>query len=489
MSIFKKLFKQTFIYGLATILPRALAIFLVPLYVLVLGKEQFGVYASLMAFLILGNVLLSYGMETTFFRFINKKEFQKEKVQSTALTSVTITTLLFLVITLFFNQQIAEFLNFKVEYITYGLLILGLDALVVIPFVWLRANEKPMRYAVIKIVNVCINLGFNLFFFLVLPLWAEKDPSSIWATINLEEGKVVYVFISNLIASGITFLILVPLYLKIKFSFDRVVWKNMMRYALPVLIAGIAFSINEAFDKILLRYLLPSDIADSELGMYAACYKLGVFMTLFATAFRLGIEPFFFNHSKEKNAKETYATVTKYFTILGSLILLFVVVYLDIFKRLLIPDSSFWDALVIVPIILLANLCLGIYHNLSVWYKVTDRTKFGAYISVFGAIITLVLNFTLIPIISYRGSAIATLAAYGSMMVVSYFLGRKYYKVPYDLKKIGFYLLLSVGFSVLSFYVLESNLWTGTALLIVFVSTMFFTERNEIKRIIGSDRS
>jgi O-antigen/teichoic acid export membrane protein len=160
------------------------------------------------------------------------------------------------------------------------------------------------------------------------------------------------------------------------------------------------------------------------------------------------------------------------------------VVYLDIFKRLLIPDSSFWDALVIVPIILLANLCLGIYHNLSVWYKVTDRTKFGAYISVFGAIITLVLNFTLIPIISYRGSAIATLAAYGSMMVISYFLGRKYYKVPYDLKKIGFYLLLSVGFSVLSFYVLESNLWTGTALLLVFVSVIFFTERNEIKRII-----
>ena len=164
-------------------------------------------------------------------------------------------------------------------------------------------------------------------------------------------------------------------------------------------------------------------------------------------------------------------------------------VYLDIFKRLLIPDSSFWDALVIVPIILLANLCLGIYHNLSVWYKVTDRTKFGAYISVFGAIITLVLNFTLIPMISYRGSAIATLAAYGSMMVISYFLGRKYYKVPYDLKKIGFYLLLSVGFSVLSFYVLESNLWTGTALLLVFVSVIFFTERNEIKRILHRDRS
>jgi len=485
LSVFKKLFKQTFIYGLATVLPRALAIFLVPLYVHVLGKEQFGVYASLMAFLILGNVMLSYGMETAFFRFINKSDFKKENVQSTALTSLTVSTLLFLLITISSNHQIASFLQFKVEYITYGLLILALDALVVIPFVWLRANEKPMRYAIIKIVNVCINLGFNLFFFLLLPILAKNNSDSFWNSINLIEGKVVYVFIANLIASALTLLILLPLYFKIKLRFDKEIWKKMIRYALPVLIAGIAFSINEAFDKILLRYLLPSDIANSELGIYAACYKLGVFMTLFATAFRLGIEPFFFNHSKAENAKETYATITKYFTILGSFILLFVVVYLDIFKRLLIPDPSFWEALVIVPIILLANLCLGIYHNLSVWYKVTDRTKFGAYISVLGAIITLLLNFALIPIISYKGSAIATLAAYGTMMIVSYFLGRKYYKVPYNLKKIGFYLLLSILFSVISFYIFEGNLWIGTSLLIVFLGMIFFSEKNEIRRIIS----
>ena len=484
MSIFKKLFKQTFIYGLATVLPRALAIILVPLYVLVLGKEQFGIYASLMAFLILGNVMLSYGMETAFFRFINKEEFQKDKVQSTALTSLTISTLLFLSITLFTREQIASFLEFKLEYITYGLLILALDALAVIPFVWFRAHEKPMRYASIKIFNVSINLGFNLFFFLVLPIWAEKDTTSIWNSMYLNEGKVAYVFIANLIASGITFLIVLPIYFKIRFSFNQVIWKKMLRYAFPVLVAGIAFSINEAFDKILLKYLLPSDIAESEVGVYAACYKLGVFMTLFATAFRLGIEPFFFNHAKSENAKETYATITKYFTVIGSLILLFVVVYLDVFKRILIPDSSFWEALVIVPIILLANLCLGIYHNLSVWYKVTDRTKYGAYISVIGALITLALNFVLIPIISYKGSAIATLAAYGSMMVISYFIGQKYYAVPYDLKKIGFYLLLSVVFSVFSFYIFGGDLWIGTALLLVFILLIYFTEKNEIKQIL-----
>ena len=485
MSVFKKLFKQTFIYGLATVLPRALAIFLVPLYVLVLGKEQYGVYASLMAFLILGNVLLSYGMETAFFRFINKEEFQKKKVQSTALTALTISTVLFLLVTLVFKERLSHFLNYRTEYIIYGLLILALDALVVIPFAQLRAFEKPMRYAIIKIVNVMVNLGFNLFFFLVLPVWAENDSNSIWDAIYLEDTKVAYVFIANLIASGITFLIMAPIYLKIRFSFDLLILKKMLRYALPVLIAGIAFSINEAFDKILLKYLLPADIADAEVGVYAACYKLGVFMTLFATAFRLGIEPFFFNHSKNKNAKENYATITKYFTVLGSLILLFVVVYIDIFKRLLIPDSSFWEALIVVPIILLANLCLGIYHNLSVWYKITDRTKFGAYISVIGALITLSLNFILIPIISYRGSAIATLAAYGTMMILSYFLGRKYYKVPYNLKKIGFYLVLSILFSILSFYVFRGNLWIGTVLLLAFISIAYFSERKEIVRILN----
>lgn len=484
MSVFKNLFKQTFIYGLATVLPRALAIFLVPLYVTVLGKEQYGIYASLMAFLILGNVLLSYGMETAFFRFINEDESKKSLVQSTALTSLTLTTVLFLGISLLFSEPLAHFLEFKVEYIVYGLWILALDALVVLPFVWFRANERPMRYAVIKIFNVVVNLGFNLFFFLVLPGWAENSPESFWNSIYSEENNVAYVFIANLIASGVTLLILLPLYRKIGFGFNRNIWKQMLKYAFPVLIAGVAFSINEAFDKILLKYLLPENIAEAEVGVYAACYKLGVFMTLFATAFRLGIEPFFFNHAKEDNAKRTYATITKYFTVCGSIILLFVIVYLDIFKQILIPESEFWEALVIVPLILLANLCLGIYHNLSVWYKVTDRTKFGAYISVIGAVITIALNFLLIPIMSYKGSAIATLAAYGSMMVLSYLIGQKYYAIPYNLKKIGSYLLISVGFSSLSLYVFDGDLLIGTALLLVFLLLIFFAERHEIKRIL-----
>jgi O-antigen/teichoic acid export membrane protein len=482
LSVFKKLFKQTFIYGLATVLPRVLSVILVPLYVKVLLPEEYGIYSTVMAFLILGNVLLSYGMETAFFRFVTKDASQQKIVQSTTLTSLTVSTLLFLGITLIFRNYIADFSEFNPEYVTYGLLILALDALVVLPFVWFRANEKPMNYAVIKIGNVIINLAFNLFFLLSLPKLAET--SAFWNSLWLPENKVAYVFIANVIASAATLLVLLPLYFKIGFGFSRTIWKQMMKYALPVLVAGIAFSINEAFDRILLKYLLPENIAETQVGLYSACYKLGMFMTLFVMAFRLGIEPFFFNHSGHENAKKTYAAITKYFTLFGCLILLVVVVYIDIFKRILIPNQQYWEALKIVPIILLANLFLGIYHNLSVWYKVTDRTKFGAYISVFAAAVTLLLNYLLIPAIGYLGSALATLAAYGSMMVLSYLYGRNYYDVPYEVKKLSGYLLLATGFAAISFYGLPGNIWLGTALLVVFAGIMFYAEKNEFLKII-----
>ncbi|KXO00512.1 polysaccharide biosynthesis protein [Aequorivita aquimaris] len=482
MSVFKKLFKQTFIYGLATVLPRVLAVILVPLYTTVMLPEEYGIYSTLMAYLILGNVLLSYGMETAFFRFITKDADNQKIVQSTTLTSISVSTLVFLGITLLFTNQIATVAEFKPEYVTYGLLILALDALVVLPFAWFRVNERPIRYAVVKIFNVVVNLAFNLFFLLLLPKLAVN--SSFWNSLWFPENKVAYVFIANLIASAVTLLVLLPLYVKIGFGFNKTIWKQMMKYAIPVLIAGIAFSVNEAFDRILLKYLLPENIAETQVGLYSACYKLGMFMTLFVMAFRLGIEPFFFNHSGHENAKNTYATITKYFTLFGCLILLVVVVYIDVFKRILIPNSQYWEALKIVPLILLANLFLGIYHNLSVWYKVTDRTKFGAYISVFAAIVTLVLNYVLIPIIGYMGSAIATLAAYGSMMVLSYLYGRKYYDVPYQVKKICGYILLAIGFSAISFYAFNGNIWLGTALLVVFAIIMFYSEKKEFLKII-----
>jgi O-antigen/teichoic acid export membrane protein len=263
----------------------------------------------------------------------------------------------------------------------------------------------------------------------------------------------------------------------------------MMAYGLPILVAGIAFAINEQFDKILLDKLLPSAIAESEVGVYSACYKLGLFMVLYRTAYTLGIEPFFFSHSSDKNAPQTYATVTKYFVIFGSFILLSVIVFADLFKLLMIRDSSYWVAMKVVPLIILANFFLGIYTNLSVWYKLIDKTYYGAYISIVGAIITLVLNFLLIPTMSYYGSAIATIAAYGSMMFISYYLGNKYYPIPYDLKKIGGYLSLSIFFSSISFYGFRENYFVGISLLIAFLYFIYYHEKETLTKIIKGSKT
>jgi len=431
LGIFQKLFKQTFIYGMATVLPRMLSFLLVPLYTNQLPTEEYGKVSIIFSYFVLFNVILAYGMETAFFRFFNK-ESDKEKVVSTSAISIATSSFVFLVIAFLLKEQISVWIDIKLEYINLVIWILLLDALVIIPFSWLRAKERPMRYAVIKIANVAINFGLNIFFLLYL-----KELSfhfSSLDTIYKENYEISYIFISNLIASGFTLLVLLPFYTKIKYRFDRILWKKMMKYAMPILIAGIAYSINETFDRILLDHLLPENVAEHMVGVYSACYKLALFMTLFATAFRLGIEPFFFNYAENKNAPETYARITKYFVILGSFIFLFVIVFVHILKIAFLRDASYWEAVKIVPFILLANFCLGVYHNLSVWYKVTDRTRFGAYISVFGAIVTLLLNFLLIPEYTYVGSAIATLAAYGSMMILSWYLGRKYYPIPYDLK-------------------------------------------------------
>ena len=484
MSGLKTLFKQTFIYGLATVLPRMLSFLLVRLHTdesVLKSVADYGDVSLIFSYFVLFNVILAYGMETAFFRFFNK-ESDKDKVVGTSTISLMLTSLGFFVIALVFQNQIAKLIDIKVEYINLVIWILLLDALVIIPFAWLRANSKPMKYALIKILNVVINLGLNLF----LLLWL-KDlaiDSLVVESIYKPNFEINYIFIANLVASAFTLLLMLPFYFKVKFTFNKVLWKQMMRYAFPVLIAGVAFSINETFDRILLDKLLPEDIAKTEIGMYSACYKLALFMMLFATAYRLGVEPFFFSHAKSENPKKNFALILEYFVIFGSVILLVIIVFVDILKVIFIGNEAYWEAMWIVPIILLANFCLGIYHNLSVWYKITDRTKFGAYISVFGALLTLGLNFWLIPIISYKGSAIATLTAYASMMLLSYYFGRKYYPIPYNLKKIGMYFLLSVTLSMLSFYQFRENYIVGVSMLIVFLGIVYFAEQKVIKQLV-----
>jgi O-antigen/teichoic acid export membrane protein len=484
LSGLKTLFKQTFIYGLATVLPRMLSFLLVRLHTdesVLKSVADYGDVSLIFSYFVLFNVILAYGMETAFFRFFNK-ESDKDKVVGTSTISLMLTSLGFFVIALVFQNQIAKLIDIKVEYINLVIWILLLDALVIIPFAWLRANSKPMKYALIKILNVVINLGLNLF----LLLWL-KDlaiDSLVFESIYKPNFEINYIFIANLVASAFTLLLMLPFYFKVKFTFNKVLWKQMMRYAFPVLIAGIAFSINETFDRILLDKLLPEDIAKTEIGMYSACYKLALFMMLFATAYRLGVEPFFFSHAKSENPKKNFALILEYFVIFGAVILLVIIVFVDILKVIFIGNEAYWEAMWIVPIILLANFCLGIYHNLSVWYKITDRTKFGAYISVFGALLTLGLNFWLIPIISYKGSAIATLTAYASMMLLSYYFGRKYYPIPYNLKKIGMYFLLSVTLSMLSFYQFRENYIVGVSMLIVFLGIVYFAEQKVIKQLV-----
>jgi O-antigen/teichoic acid export membrane protein len=482
LSLYKNLFKQTAIYGLATVLPRMLSFLLNPLYVKVLPKGEFGEVSIIFAYLVFLNVVLSYGMETAFFRFYNL-ETDKKKVISTATISIFWSSLLFLTLGLLFRKTLGYWTNIDPQYITYTIWILVFDALAVIPFSKLRANKRPKVYAAVKIGNVMMNLCLNVFFLLALPRLANGNATGFWNTIYYSHFEIGYIFISNVMASLITFVILSPDYFQLKGKFDVVLWKKMIHYAFPILVAGIAFAINEHFDKILLDWM---HVSKAEIGAYSACYKLGLFMVLFRTAYTLGIEPFFFSHASNENAQQTYATITKYFVIFGSFICLFVIVFADAFKRILVPNGDYWDAMKIVPLIVLANFFLGIYTNLSVWYKLIDKTKVGAYISLIGAAVTLLLNFLLIPIMSYMGSAIATIAAYGTMMVISYQMGKKKYPIPYDFPKIFSYLGLTILLSAISFYIpyLRENYLVKFGLLTLFLYFIYYSEKETLLRII-----
>ncbi|MEO0572827.1 MAG: oligosaccharide flippase family protein [Bacteroidota bacterium] len=478
MNPLQKLFKQTFIYGLATVLPKMLSVFLLPLYTSVFENASgYGEYVNIYSWIAIFNVFLAYGMETAFFRFYNKEE-NKKKVISTSLLSLLLSSVLFLILGLLLKEKLVEWTDININFIKFTTYILVLDALAIVPFALLRANERPTKYAIIKILNVAINLSLNVFFLLILPKLAKGD-ASVFTKMYRPEFEINYIFISNIVASGITLLVVMPTYFRTKYVFDKTLWKSMLKYAAPVMLAGIAFTINEVLDKILLTQL----VSKAEAGKYGACYKLALFMTLFGTAFRLGVEPFFFSHANKENPQKTYAQITNYFVIMGSVILLFVVVYIDILGRLLIRNETYWDAVQIVPIILLASFCLGIYHNLSVWYKITDRTKYGAYISSVGAILTLAINFAFIPKIGYMASAWATLMAYGSMMCLSYYFGKKYYPIPYNIRKIVFYGSISVLFSALSFYVFNRNLIAGSFMLLLFLGLIYKLEGDRIKTI------
>ncbi|WP_339626282.1 oligosaccharide flippase family protein [uncultured Maribacter sp.] len=482
MNPLKKLFKQTAIYGLATVLPRMISFLLVPIYTEVMAPGKYGEVTLIFSWFAIFNVFLAYGMETAFFRFYKEADNRK-KVVSTSLLSIMGSTFLLMLIGILFKEKLSNALNIDLPFMNYVLGILALDALAIIPFAWLRANEKPMRYAIVKILNVSLNLGLTLFFLILLPKISDGTASGFLNSIYKPDYEIPYILIANLLASGITLLLMIRVYIRRPYVFDAILWKRMVRYAMPVMVAGIAFTINEVFDRYLLSELLPVDIAKSEMGKYSACYKLALFMTLFATAFRMGIEPFFFSHSDTKNPQKAYAQITNYFVVLGSIILVAVVVFSDVLKQLLVLNEAYWEAMPIVPLIVLASFFLGIYHNLSVWYKVTDKTIYGAYISMIGAVITIIINFVFIPYFGYMASAVATVSAYGTMMLLSFYFGRMYYPIPYNFRKISFYLVVSILFSILSFYIFDRNLFVGIPLLLLFLGLVYKLEFDNLKKL------
>ncbi|WP_177761572.1 oligosaccharide flippase family protein [Flavobacterium sp. I3-2] len=485
MSVYKKLFGQTLIYGIATVVPKMIGFIMAPYHIDWLPKDAYADYTLIFSWMMFFNVILSFGMETAFFRFYNKKENKNEVINNTILFLMAVCAI-FLGGIYLFKESIDLYFEIPPIVVSYLIWILVLDTLVVIPFAILRAQQRPIKYSFIKITNVVVNAGLTVILLYLIPKFLLQNPTDKIAAYYNFGFQVGYLFLANLIASGITLLLLSNHYLKLKLKFNKSLWKEMIMYSFPVMIGGLAFVINETFDKVFLKELLPESFVDLGLASYGAIYKIGVFMILFRTAYSMGIEPFFFSYAKNDDAPIKYATVTKYFVIFGSLAMLTIVVFSDLIKVFYIPQKDYWFAMEIVPYIILANLMLGIYTNLSVWYKIQDKTKIGAYISIVGAIVTVVLNFILIPIIGLLGAAITTLLAYATMMLISYVLGQKSYPIPYDKKIIGLYLGTSIVFAFTYFYNFRENYFIGITFLLIFVGMIYYNERVMIQRILKS---
>lgn len=482
MSTLKRFFKDTLIYGFAAVLPKAINVLLVKLHTSTLTTSEYSVNTSFYVWAAYFNVVLTYGMETAFFRFFNSEK-EKGNVVSTAFISLFSTTLLALVSLLVFKNELATLLGFSNPlYFSLLVWITILDTLVVIPFAYLRVTGKSKKYTLFRVLNIGIYAFFNVLLLWFLPKsdWMQSNYQSFIGTSYNPQFKEGYIFIANLIASSLTFACVLPILFKFQLRFDTLLLKKMLRYAWPILVAGIAYTTNENLDKLVLEDWLGKSI----MGAYAGAYKIGVIMSLFIMAFRLGAEPFFFNHAKEKNAPITYALILKWFVIVGALFTLLIISQVNTIALLFLGSKEYYTAITIVPIIVVANLFLGMYNNLAIWYKLTDKTRYGMYFSVMGAVITIGLLFLLIPRVGFMGAAWATLAAYFSMLLASYIIGQKHYPIPYNLKDITFYLLLSIGLSSLSFLQFRGNFIANCFIAIAFLAAIYFKEKNELQKLI-----
>jgi O-antigen/teichoic acid export membrane protein len=472
----RKLASQTAIYGLSSIVGRFLNYLLVPLYTYTFPATEYGVVSEFYAYAGFFAVLLVFGLETGFFRFSAEEECRPGQVYSSALGFVVLANLAFVSAIVAFREPLAALLHYPEhpEYLVWFALILALDAVAALPFAKLRAENRAFRFAGIRLAEILVTVGINLFFLVYCRRAAELAPASLAAGLYDPALGVGYIFLANLAASVFKLLLLLPQLVRPRLAINPRILKTLLVYSLPMVVIGFAGMINEMLDRAILKHLLPYDLKTNlrMLGIYGACYKLSILMSLFVQAFRYAGEPFFFAYAGRADAKRAYALVMKYFVMFCVFIFLVVTLYLDFFKYFI--GKEYREGLDVVPILLMANLFLGVYVNLSIWYKLTDRTLMGAWVSLFGAVLTVALNVWWIPTLGYLGSAWATLACYGGMALLSYLLGQRYYPVPYPLLDIGLYLALGLGIYAADREFVEHCGWnpwaTGSVLLAVYLA-------------------
>lgn len=491
--MYKKLLSQTLIYGLSNVLVRVFPFILTPILVRTFGPFKYSIYADFYSAAGILSVLLTHGMETTFFRFFQKFKDQGDRqntVYFTSFTSVCIVSLLFLLLGIISREPLASAFKHpdEVIFLVWFLFILAADAISAVPFAKLRIQNKSLYFASLKILNSVIMFFSTVVLIFWIPKLIEHDGigAAFFSKIYNFDYGIGYAFAANLFASIITFLALLPTILDGKYTFDYTLWKKMLSYAWPITIAGLAGIINETMDRQFIKYLLPEGIAEVQMGIYSAVYKIATFITLFKTAYLLGVEPFFFSHADNKNSGKTYATLMKYYAIFSAVILLFLTANLDWIGRLYIRNTDYWSGFQVVPILLIGSTFLGIYLNLSIWYKLSDNTHYGAIISGIGACITVALNFIGLKYtdLGYWVCAIATFVSYLTMMLISYFWGQREYPIPYNYKKLIFYIGGSSLLSLIAYYCsnhIAIRIGVGNISFIIFIYLTLKIEYKDIQ--------
>mgnify|MGYP000010457192 FL=1 len=476
MAGLKSLAKDTAIYGLSSIIGRFLNYLLVPLYTIKLSAASggYGVVTNIYAMTALLLVVLTYGMETGFFRFANKKDEDPLKVYSSTLITVGGSSVLFVLFCLVFIEPIAGFLGYAdhPEYIAMMAIVVALDAFQCIPFAYLRYRKRPIKFAGIKMLFVVSNILLNLFFLVLCPWLNAHSPQAISWFYDPGYG-VGYVFLANLICTSLQMLFFVNELRGFQYVLDKALIKRMFSYSFPILILGLAGILNQTVDKIIFPFLLDNaNEARVQLGIYGAASKIAMVMAMFTQAFRYAYEPFVFGKEKDGDSRQTYASAMKFFVIFTLLAFLAVMFYMDILRYIITPD--YWPGLKVVPIVMAAEMFMGVYFNLSFWYKLIDETRWGAYFSLIGCVIIVLLNIIFVPIYGYIACAWAGLAGYFTVTILSYFVGQKKYPINYDLKRIGLYVLLAAVLYVASVFIVPENvvfrLLFRTGLLFVFIA-------------------